>query len=73
MNGKVRRTPEYLTHMLDAIQRVAAYVDGMDRADFEADSRTQDAVIRNQEIVGEASRNILNNDPSFAAVHPEIP
>lgn len=33
----------------------------------------QDAVIRNIEIVGEASHNILQVAPDFAARHDEIP
>ena len=68
MSGKVRRTPDYLAHMLEAISRIADYVRDFDRGAFE-----RDAVIRNLEIVGEAARNILNNDPAFAAAHPDIP
>jgi uncharacterized protein with HEPN domain len=33
----------------------------------------QDAVIRNFEIIGEASRNVERADPDFADAHPEIP
>ena len=33
----------------------------------------QDAVIRNFEIIGEASRNIERHHPEFAAAHPELP
>ena len=73
MSGKVRRTPDYLAHMLEAISRIADYLRDFDRGAFERDTRTQDAVIRNLEIVGEAARNILNNDPAFAAAHPDIP
>jgi uncharacterized protein with HEPN domain len=60
MNGKVRRTQEYLRHMVEAARRIAAYVDGLDQSDFAADTKTQDAVIRNLEIIGEAARNVLN-------------
>ena len=73
MSGKIRRTPEYLSHMLEAAHRIADYVRDFDRAAFDTDIRTQDAVIRNLEVVGEAARNILNSDPAFAAAHPEIP
>src|ERR1017187_5889040 len=34
---------------------------------------TQDAVIRNFEIIGEASRNIERNCPEFTAAHPDLP
>ena len=33
----------------------------------------QDAVIRNLEIIGEASRNIERVAPQFVAAHPELP
>jgi uncharacterized protein with HEPN domain len=33
----------------------------------------QDAVIRNLEIIGEASHNIERDYPEFAAAHPELP
>jgi uncharacterized protein with HEPN domain len=33
----------------------------------------QDAVIRNIEIIGEASNNIQRVDPAFAAQHDDIP
>ena len=33
----------------------------------------QDAVIRNFEIIGEASNNIEKHFPEFAAGHPELP
>jgi uncharacterized protein with HEPN domain len=33
----------------------------------------QDAVIRNFEVIGEASRNIERYHPAFATAHPNIP
>ena len=33
----------------------------------------QDAVIRNFEIIGEASHNIENHFPEYAPAHPELP
>ncbi|MBS3948537.1 MAG: DUF86 domain-containing protein [Dethiobacter sp.] len=41
-----------------AAQRVLAYVAGMSYDSFIADMRTQDAVIRNIEIIGEAVKGI---------------
>jgi uncharacterized protein with HEPN domain len=73
MNAKAWRTSDYLNHMLDSIARIATYTDGLDRGAFEADLRTQDAVIRNLGVLGEAARNILRNDPAFVAAHPEVP
>jgi uncharacterized protein with HEPN domain len=45
----------------------------MDYTAFSADRRTQDAVIRNLEIVGEACNNIARHHPEFEALHPEVP
>ena len=73
MTGKARRTPDYLAHRIEAIRRIEAYTAGMDREAFLADLRTQDAVIRNLEIIGEAARNVQRHDPAFVAAHPEAP
>ena len=35
-----RRVPEYLQHILDAIDRATSYVNGMDFTGFEADTGT---------------------------------
>ena len=48
----------YLEDMLEATRRLAGYVTGMDRAAFEVDSRTVDAVVRNLEILGEAAKRV---------------
>jgi uncharacterized protein with HEPN domain len=44
--------------MLEAIDRVVSYVDGMSVKQFLADARTQDAVLRNLEVLGEASKRV---------------
>jgi uncharacterized protein with HEPN domain len=67
------RVPEYLAHIMDAIDRATSYVKGMDLEAFEADTRTQDAVIRSIEIVGEAANKTRVADPDFAARHPHVP
>lgn len=67
------RTREFLSHILEAISRIQTYTSGMSSADFAGDPLVQDAVIRNIEIMGEAARNILKWDPSFAPAHPDIP
>ncbi len=67
------RINDYLVHMLQAISRIQEYVADMEEAAFLADTRTQDAVIRNLEILGEASNNVLKRHPDFAAAHTEIP
>ncbi|MBI4548365.1 MAG: DUF86 domain-containing protein [Ignavibacteriae bacterium] len=46
----------YAEDILEALERVAAYVEGMRYEDFQRDRKTIDAVVRNFEIVGEASK-----------------
>lgn len=47
----------YLLHIRDAIQSILQYTSpGKD--DFFADRKTQDAVVRNLEIIGEATKHI---------------
>lgn len=69
----ILRLPEYLEHILQAIERIHRYVEDMDEVAFLDDEKTQDAVIRNFEIIGEASNNIKCYHTEFAQQHPEVP
>lgn len=71
--GHRSRVPEYLKHILQALERIDRYTDGFDANAFLIDPKTQDAVLRNIEIIGEAARNVERADSSFAAQHPEVP
>lgn len=46
------RLPDYLGHILQAIERIHRYTDGMGEAGFLQSEMVQDAVIRNFEIIG---------------------
>lgn len=67
------RLADYLRHVHDAILRISRYVENINEAGFLADEKTQDAVIRNFEIIGEASNNIVSRFGEFATLHPEVP
>ena len=67
------RIRDYLEHILEAIGRINRYVERMNEDDFFDDEKTQDAVVRNFEIIGEASRNMVRNYPDFTFLHPEVP
>ena len=45
----------YLDDILEAIHKIRDYAAGMDYTAFSKDTKTQDAVIRNLEIIGEAA------------------
>jgi len=67
------RVRAYLGHIIEAIERITRYVGDGDRTRFLHDEKTQDAVLRNREISGEAARNVERVSPRFASDHPEIP
>jgi uncharacterized protein with HEPN domain len=67
------RLKDFLSHMLEAISRIETFTTGMDLPEFLADAKTQDAVIRNLEVLGEASAHIKRIAPQFLAQHSEIP
>lgn len=67
------RLPDYLEHILEAIERIGRYTADLEEAVFKQNSLVQDAVIRNFEIIGEASRNISKRYPDFASAHPSLP
>lgn len=70
---KALRVPDYLSHILNAIKRIERYTADMDEMAFLNTELVQDAVIRNIEIIGEASNNIQRVDVTFAAQHDDIP
>jgi len=67
------RAPDYFEHLLQACDRILQYTSGMTHDRFLADSMAQDAVMRNIEILGEATRNLLGCMPNLLSVYPEIP
>ncbi len=68
-----QRLADWLNDMLDAIHLARGYVDGIDKSRFLEDRKTQQAVILNLMILGEAASRISGSDPSFIGAHPEIP
>jgi uncharacterized protein with HEPN domain len=69
----ILRLTEYLGHIVQATDRIQRYVSDMTESIFLLDEKTQDAVIRNFEIIGEASNNVRRYHPNFVDEHPEIP
>ncbi|QDA30821.1 DUF86 domain-containing protein [Thermococcus indicus] len=60
----------YVEDILEAIEKIRRYTEGMGFEDFVEDEKTVDAVIRNLEIIGEAAKHIPDE---FKALHPEVP
>jgi uncharacterized protein with HEPN domain len=59
--------------MLDAVGQIQQYLRGKSAEDFQSDRLLQDGVVRNFEILGEASRNFLEAVPDATAKFPGIP
>jgi len=73
MSRDPQRLADYLAHIAEAIGRIDRYTANLDESTFLNDQLVQDAVVRNLEIIGEASNNIERHCPEFAAQHPELP
>ncbi len=69
----IQRIRYYLLHMIEAIDRINLYTNNIGQSAFLSDPKTQDAVIRNFEIIGEAEQNIRQRHPDFIASNPEVP
>ncbi len=67
------RLLSYPEHIVQAIERIERYTENIDEPTFLQSQMTQDAVIRNFEVICEASRNIERRYPDFATSHPELP
>ena len=60
----------YLLHILDSIMLIENYTSLLSFGEFEKDRKTIDAVIRNFEIIGEASSKLPKE---FRDKYPEVP
>ena len=66
-----KRDASLLLHdMQEAMRKIARYTAGMDVTAFLADEKTTDAVVRNIEIIGEASKQLPED---FKMAHPQVP
>ena len=61
---------EYLSDIQEAVRRATVYTDGMTYELFQMDTKTQDAEIRNLEVIGEAVKNL---SIEFRNQYPNVP
>jgi uncharacterized protein with HEPN domain len=59
--------------MLDAVGQIQQYMDNKRVEDLLSDRLLQDGIVRNFEILGEASKNLLDAVPNASAKFPGIP
>lgn len=67
------RLVDYLDHMQVAASRACTYVQGLNREGFLSDEKTQQAVILNIIVIGEAATKLLKDHEVFLNQHPQIP
>ena len=60
----------YIDHILDSIDLIDEFTQGMSLENFLEDTKTQDSVMRRLEIIGEATNKVV---PEIQEVHPEVP
>lgn len=64
------RDPSYLTDILEAARLIRSFVEGVSKERFDESPLIQSAVIRQMEIIGEATKRL--SEP-FRAAHPNVP
>lgn len=60
----------YLQDIFECIERVEEYISGLSYEEFAGDQKTVDAVLRNIEIVGEATKHIPDH---MRNEYPDVP
>ena len=70
MQKENRTYKMFLDDIQLAMSRIAEYIKGYDFERFKKDYKTIDAVIRNFEIIGEASKKL---DETIKSKYPEVP
>ena len=60
----------YIKHILEAIEKIESYIDGVNFEDFSNNSMLFDAVVRELEIIGEAANRITEE---FQKEHANVP
>jgi uncharacterized protein with HEPN domain len=60
----------YLHHILNSIERIEEYTEGIEKEDFLSSNLVQDGTIRQIEITGEATKNLSSD---FRELYPQVP
>lgn len=60
----------FVEDIISSMDKIESYIEGMSFEDFDQDELVVDAVIRNLEVIGEASRHLPE---TLQNGHPDIP
>lgn len=67
------RLADYLGHIRQAATDACSFIEGLSKEDFLTDRRTQQAVIMNLIIIGEAATKLMDRYAEFTKAYPEVP
>ena len=67
------RCTDYLGHMLDAVKLARSYTEGLSKEEFLADKKTQQAVIMNIVVLGEAATKMAEVCADLIGQFPNLP
>src|SRR5437764_305530 len=70
LESSMRSDDDYLSDILTAAELIHSFIEGVTRDDFAKDLKTQSAVIRQIEIIGEAARQCSDQ---LRSSHPAVP
>jgi uncharacterized protein with HEPN domain len=68
--SKKRRDTDFIGDIQEAMELSVLYAKGLTFRKFLEDRKTQDAVVRNLEVMGEAAKNL---SLAFKAKYPDVP
>jgi len=60
----------YIEHILDCIRKINEFSNGLSLKEFKTNEMVQDAIIRNIEIIGEASKKSLKTQSKLIIRFP---
>ncbi|MDX2136089.1 MAG: DUF86 domain-containing protein [Saprospiraceae bacterium] len=66
----IRDEKTFLADILNAIESINRYIEGMDFNDFSKDDKTLNAVLRQLEVIGEATKRVSDETKN---AHPDLP
>jgi uncharacterized protein with HEPN domain len=66
----MREVVDYLDDILDAVEKIRRFTNGMDYEAFVEDEKTVDAVLRNFEVIGEAAKTFRTISVTSTVPYP---
>ncbi len=68
----MRTAQDYVDQIAEAAAQACEFIEGLHRDDFLSDKRTQQAVILNLIIIGEAAARLIERFPEHVSTNPQV-